>query len=445
MNRVLIIGAGLSSHYLIEYLAKVVQNFKGRLTVADVSLAHAQEKIKNYAHIKALELDIMKQNEAESAINEVDIVISLLPAMLQSIVAKICLKLEKHLLTASYLPDEIRQMHEEATSKNLIFLNEMGLDPGIDHLSAMQIIHRIKNQGGIITSFKSFAGALIAPESDNNPWGYKFTWNPRNVVLAGQGTPVKFLENEQFKYIPYQQIFHQIQAIEVENFGAFEGYANRDSLSYLKIYGIENTKTILRGTLRKKGFCEAWAILVALGLTENGFALENSKELTYKEFVEGFLFENSKKPLKERIALQLKIPENSEALQKIEWLGLFDKEKINLDKASPAQILQNLLEKKWKLEVQDKDMIVMQHQIDYELDKKQNTLISEMAVIGEDSQHTAIAKTVGLPLAIATKLILEDKIKARGVLLPTTAEFYEPVLKELEEFGIVFREKHFEV
>lgn len=445
MNRVLIIGAGLSSHYLIEYLAKVVQNFKGRLTVADVSLAHAQEKIKNYAHIKALELDIMKQNEAESAINEVDIVISLLPAMLQSIVAKICLKLEKHLLTASYLPDEIRQMREEATSKNLIFLNEMGLDPGIDHLSAMQIIHRIKNQGGIITSFKSFAGALIAPESDNNPWGYKFTWNPRNVVLAGQGTPVKFLENEQFKYIPYQQIFHQIQAIEVENFGAFEGYANRDSLSYLKIYGIENTKTILRGTLRKKGFCEAWAILVALGLTENGFALENSKELTYKEFVEGFLFENSKKPLKERIALQLKIPENSEALQKIEWLGLFDKEKINLDKASPAQILQNLLEKKWKLEVQDKDMIVMQHQIDYELDKKQNTLISEMAVIGEDSQHTAIAKTVGLPLAIATKLILEDKIKARGVLLPTTAEFYEPVLKELEEFGIVFREKHFEV
>jgi saccharopine dehydrogenase-like NADP-dependent oxidoreductase len=331
----------------------------------------------------------------------------------------------------------------QAAAKNLIFLNESGLDPGIDHMSAMQIIDQIRKDGGEITSFKSFCGGLVAPESDNNPWGYKFTWNPRNVILAGQGT-VKYLLEGRYKYLPYHRLFGSSENVDVDGYGHFDAYANRDSLSYRSVYGLENIPTILRGTLRKHGFCNAWNVLVQLGITDDSYLIENVKDLTYAEFISGYLPQKSEHTsLAVHLNNALHQIADSETIRKIKWLGLFDETPIGLDKpSSPAQILQHLLEQKWKLEAGDKDMVVMQHQFEYVLDGKHHKLHSSLVSIGQDETYTAMANTVGLPLGIAAKLILQGKISQRGVLVPVTPEFYEPILAELATFGLTFTEKH---
>jgi saccharopine dehydrogenase-like NADP-dependent oxidoreductase len=440
MQNILVIGAGLSSFYLIDYLAVNSQKYGWRMRVADTSLATVQAKIQDYPAVEGISLDILAVESAEKAIAWADVVVSLVPAFLQPKIAEYCLRLRKCMLTASYLPPEIKAMESEVKKHNLLFINELGLDPGIDHLSAKQMIDRLKKQGSQITAFKSYTGALIAPESDNNPWHYKFTWNPRNVVLAGQGSPAKYLANGKYRYIPYNQLFKQIEHLQIEGGGAFEGYANRDSLGYRQVYELENVPTILRGTLRQKGYCEAWSILVDLGLTDNSFMLENSENMTYREFIEAFIQKNEG-DLKTGLAQQVHSLPDSEAIAKIEWLGLFENRKIGLPNATPAQILQQILEEKWRLDATDCDMIVMQHQIEYDLAGKKYRLISDLVVKGEDAQHTAIAKTVGLPLAIATKLILTNQINLSGVIIPVLPVLYEPILKELEEFGVVFQEK----
>jgi saccharopine dehydrogenase-like NADP-dependent oxidoreductase len=442
MQNILVIGAGLSSFYLIDYLAVNSQKYGWKMRVADTSLANVQAKIKDYPAVEGISLDILNTESAEKAIAWADVVVSLVPAFLQPKIAEYCLRLRKFMLTASYLPPEIKAMEAEVKKYNLLFVNELGLDPGIDHLSAKQMIDHLKQQGSQIRAFKSYTGALIAPESDNNPWHYKFTWNPRNVVLAGQGSPAKYLENGKYRYIPYNQLFKQIEQLNIEGAGAFEGYANRDSLSYRQGYELEDVPTILRGTLRQKGYCEAWSILVDLGLTDNSFSLENSENMTYREFLEAFV-QASHSDLKTNLARQVHLSPEAEAITKIEWLDLFEKQKIGLPNASPAQILQQILEEKWRLEANDCDMIVMQHQIEYDLDGKKYRLIADLVVKGEDAQHTAIAKTVGLPLAIATKLILTRQVKLTGVILPLMPVLYQPILKELEEFGVVFQEKTF--
>lgn len=440
-NKVLVIGAGRSSNYLIDYLAKAVQTYQWELTIADISLDLVNEKLVNYPHVKAKKLDILDEEGTQNIVSQSDIIISLLPASFQAHIATHCLALNKSLLTASYLPSEIKEMNQEVRDKGLLFLNELGLDPGIDHMSAMQMIDRIKANGGKINAFRSFAGALIAPESDTNPWHYKFTWNPRNVVLAGQGSPARYMENNQYKYIPYHQLFQRTQPVYIEGQGAFEGYANRDSLTYRQAYGLEEVPTILRGTLRKSGYCAAWNALVQLGLTENSFVIEKASQMTYADFTEAFLEENTTGTLVQRIARQTGITEGSEAIQMLQWLGLLEKTPVSLAKGTPAEILQHVLEEKWRLEEQDKDMIVMQHQLEYTQEDTPQRMTADMVVFGENIHRTSIAKTVGLPLAIATKLILQGKISLKGVHLPTSGEIYDPVLKELEEFGIEFREK----
>jgi saccharopine dehydrogenase-like NADP-dependent oxidoreductase len=442
MQNILILGAGRSSTYLIEYLAKAVQKYSTQLTVADISLDWVYEKTQAFPHITPAFLNASDPISTAQLIEKQDIVVSLLPPSMQSSIAQICLDLGKHFLTASYITPEIEAMHEKVKSKNLLFISELGLDPGIDHLSAMQLIHSIQAQGGIIQSFKSFTGALIAPESTlSNPWQYKFTWNPRNVVLAGQGGTAKYIENHQYKYIPYYQLFQRIQDIFVESLGFFEAYINRDSLKYREIYGLQDIPTLLRGTLRAKEFCEAWNVLVKLGLTDDSFVIENAQQLTYYQWVASFLASHPSLELKENLAQQFNL--SPTILHKLEWLGLFDHHKINMgtlemNQGTPAQILQNLLEKKWKLEENDKDMIVMQHQIAYFQDNQLKNNISNLVVYGENAQKTAIAKTVGLPLAMAVELLMLDKIQLRGVVLPVVKEIYEPILQNLEKWGIVF-------
>jgi saccharopine dehydrogenase-like NADP-dependent oxidoreductase len=440
MKNILVIGAGRSSTSLITYLLSNAEKENWKITVGDISLELVQQKIGNHKQAQAIVFDIHNDEQRKQEIQKADLVISMLPAFLHLSVARDCVQYKKHMATASYVSKEMAELQEEATSAGIILMNEIGLDPGIDHASAMKIIDQVHAEGGELTSFKSYCGGLVAPAYNDNPWGYKFTWNPRNVVLAGQGT-AQFIENGSYKYIPYNRLFTQTETIEVEGYGKFDGYANRDSLSYRKLYHIDEIPTMLRGTLRMPGFCKAWNVFVKLGLTDDTYKIEASDALTYGELLQAYL-PKGPASLKEKLIAFMGEEMDMEILRKIEWLDIMSDRKIKLANASPAQLLQDLLEEKWKLQEHDKDMIVMQHQIKYKNAKKDlRHLTSSLVVIGDDPVHTAMAKTVGIPLAIASKLILQNKITARGVVIPTIKEIYDPVLKELESFGVKFEER----
>jgi saccharopine dehydrogenase-like NADP-dependent oxidoreductase len=439
MKNILVIGAGRSASSLIKYLLDNSTKENWNVTVGDVSLDLVKQKTANHLNARAIVFDITNDLQREEEIKRADIVISMLPATMHLSVAKDCVRFKKHLATASYVSKEMAELDAEAKEAGIILMNEIGLDPGIDHASAMKVIDHIHTQGGELTLFKSYCGGLVAPESNDNPWGYKFSWNPRNVVLAGQST-AQYIEHGEYKYIPYNRLFTQIDTLEVKGYGSFDAYANRDSLSYRKLYNISNIPTMLRGTLRMPGYCKAWNVFVKLGLTDDTYKIEASDKLTYRQLLEAFL-PAGKQSTKEKLIAFMGTEANAEVISKIEWLGIFEDKKIKLQNASPAQILQDLLEEKWKLQEHDKDMIVMQHQFQFSNSKSEiRTIISSLVVKGEDQIYTAMAKTVGLPLAITAKLILQGKIKARGVVIPTTKEIYEPLLTELESFGIKFEE-----
>ncbi len=439
MKNILVIGAGRSASSLIKYLLDNSATENWNVTVGDVSLELVKQKTGNHTNARAILLDINNKEQREEEIKHADIVISMLPAFMHMEVARDCVRYKKHLVTASYVSKEMHELDEEAKASGIILMNEIGLDPGIDHASAMKVIDEIHRQGGELISFKSYCGGLVAPESNDNPWGYKFSWNPRNVILAGQGT-AQYIENGQYKYIPYNRLFTQTETVEMKDYGKFDAYANRDSLAYRKLYGIENIPTMLRGTLRMQGFCKAWNVFVKLGFTDDTYKIEASDKLTYRELVESFL-PGDKMPTKTKLALLMENMIDRETALKIDWTGILSDERIPLSNASPAQILQELLERKWKLQEHDKDMILMQHQFQFKNKYGETkTITSSLAVKGEDQTYTAMAKTVGLPLAIATKLILQGKISARGVTIPTIKEIYEPLLTELETLGVKFEE-----
>lgn len=410
------------------------------VTVGDVSLELVKQKTNNHPNARAIVFDITNNQQREQEIQRADMVISMLPATMHMNVARDCVRFKKHLATASYVSKEMAELDAEAKAAGIILMNEIGLDPGIDHASAMKVIDHIHELGGELTSFKSFCGGLVAPESNDNPWGYKFSWNPRNVILAGQGT-AQYIENGEYKYIPYNRLFTQIDTVEVEGYGKFDAYANRDSLSYRKLYNISGIPTMLRGTLRMPGYCKAWNIFVKLGLTDDTYKIEASDTLTYRQLLEAYL-PAGKQSTKDKLVAFMGNEFDNESFSKIEWLDIFGDRKIRLSSATPAQILQDLLEEKWMLKPQDKDMIVMQHQFEYTSKTgNKNKLFSSLVVKGEDQVYTAMSKTVGLPLAITSKLIMQGKIEARGVVIPVSKEIYEPLLTELETLGIVFEEK----
>lgn len=442
MQNILLFGAGRSSSTLIKYLLDNSKTEKWKLIVVDESKELAQQKTGNHERGVAIGLDIHDETQRRFLISGAHLVISMLPATLHYMIAKDCVLLKRNFVTASYVSDEIASLNAEAIEQGVLLMNECGLDPGIDHMSAMKIIDEIKEGGNELLSFKSYCGGLVAPESNDNPWGYKFTWNPRNVILAGQGT-ARFIENNHFKYIPYNRLFTQTEQIEVAGLGSFEGYANRDSLSYRKHYGIENIPTIIRGTLRNVGFCKAWDVFVKLGLTDDNFKIEQSQHLTYAQVLESFLPNTiNGVSLRKRLADFYGCDEQDEAIKLVMWTGIADDVKVKLANASPAQILQQLLETKWKLNDGDLDMIVMSHLFTYRNEKLDEVnLVSTLVVKGDDEVHTAMSKTVGLPLAITAKNMLNGTIKAKGVKRPFDKEVYLPVLAELKEYGIQFIEK----
>jgi len=440
LKNILIIGAGRSATALIEYTLKEAEKHNWFVTVADADPDAAEQKVNGHPNGRGTWLDVTKPNDRRDIIERNDVVVSMLPAHLHLKVAKDCIKYKKHLVTASYISRDMYRLGDQVKSAELIFMGEMGLDPGIDHMSAMQTINELRVKGAELTAFRSYAGGLVAPESDNNPWHYKFTWNPRNVVLAGQGT-AQYIEDGHYKHIPYHRLFAQYETIDVPGMGQYEAYPNRSSLLYRTTYGLEKIPSLLRGTLRCKGYCDAWNALVQIGLTDDSYPIIGSKDLTYYKLVDGYLPRNEgNNTLKERVALLLKIDKDSDVIKKLEWLGIFDRSKIGLSKATPARILQHLLEQKWTLQPDDKDMIIMQHEFDYKLDGKSESLVSTMVLKGHDSVDTAMSRLVGLPLGIFVKLIMLGKIKATGVNIPVMEEVYTPVLKELEEYDVIFKE-----
>lgn len=439
MKHILIIGAGLSSSYLIRYLLAQSEMHSWKITVADTDLELANRKVNDHANGLAISLNVQHTGELNAAVSQVDLVISMLPASMHFTVAEACLQHRKHLFTASYISEEMKSLHIEALKANVLFLNECGLDPGIDHMSAMKLIHGIQQQGGEIKSFKSYCGGLIAPEFDTNPWHYKFTWNPRNVILAGKST-ARYKENNQLKFIPSTRIFAQTEQVKVHHGEVFDAYANRDSLEYIHPYGIESAHTVLRGTLRGAGFCSAWNALVQLGLNDDSFVVEIPEGMNYRSWLDAFVPAIKDKTLEESTAMVLQTGLQSEIMAKLTWLGLFDSKPLGIKKGSPATILEHLLLDKWQLHTGDLDRVVMHHEIKYELHGKSKIVRSSLAVIGEDEMYTAMSKTVGLPLGIAAKLLLTGMIKSSGVHIPVIPEFYHPILEELETFGIRFVE-----
>ena len=441
MRNILIIGAGRSATSLIKYLLDKSATENLFLTIGDINIENAQKLTSGHPNGRGILLDVFDHQQRKQAVKESDVVISMLPARFHIEVARDCISYGKHLVTASYISDDMQQLDQVAKEKGLVFMNEIGLDPGIDHMSAMQVIDSIKDKGGKMLLFESFTGGLVAPQSDNNLWNYKFTWNPRNVVLAGQGGAAEFIQEGKFKYIPYNRLFRRTEFIEVEGYGKFEVYANRNSLKYQSVYGLEDILTLYRGTIRRVGFSKAWNMFVHLGMTDDTYTIPNSENLSYREFVNSFLPYSPTDSVALKLRHSLKIDQDDLMWNKIEDLDILNPTKtLGIKDATPAQGLQKILMDSWSLAPDDKDMIVMYHKFGYELDGKKYQIDSKMVAIGDDQDYTAMAKTVGLPVAIAALRILNKEITTPGVQLPLNKEVYEPILKELQEFGIHFTE-----
>jgi len=438
MKKILLFGAGKSATCLIDYLGKCCDENNWKFYVCDANLSLAQLKTKGFSSATAISFDVSNEEKRHENISNADLVISMLPPALHFLVAKDCVQFSKNLLTASYLDEKLKSLKNEIEEKGLIFLAEMGLDPGIDHMSAMKMINKIKKEDGTISSFKSHCGGLISPESDDNPWHYKITWNPANVVMAGSAGAV-YLEDGKKIEIPYSEIFNdENNLVDVPGLFPLAWYANRDSLSYIDTYELHDTKTFIRTTLRYPSFCRGWNKMIKLDLTNKNDWQEIKNCKTLSEWF------NLKK---EKFALQNgnDLDENDffdpEFIEQINYLGLNEDEKIPADISNSASLLQLILEKKLVMKPTDKDMIIMLHEIEYRANQKNEKTRSCLIIKGEDQIHTAMAKTVGLPLGIAAKLILENKIKLIGLHIPVIAEIYEPVLKELELNGIKFNEE----
>ena len=441
MKNILVLGAGRSASSLIDYLLREATGSNWHVRVGDYSLELAAEKCPQSDYSSAFQFDILNEAQRVDEISKADIVISMLPAKFHPLVARICVDHGINMITASYVSDEMKALDQAATGKDIIILNECGLDPGIDHMSAMKVIDKIRDEGHELTAFESFTGGLLAPDTDDdNPWEYKFTWNPRNVVLAGQGI-VKFIQEGTYKYIPYHKLFRRTEQVHIPGYGYFEGYANRDSLKYLDVYGLRGIRTIYRGTFRRPGFCRTWDIFVQLGATDDTYEMEGVQNMSHREFINSFLSYNPYDSVELKLAHYMNLELDGPEMHRLKWIGVFDSTPVGLDRGTPAQILEHILKKKWTLKKEDKDMIVMWHKFEYLEKGEPREIHSTLVAVGDDDINTAMSKTVGLPVGIAAKMILNGKIKSKGVKIPIERDVYNPILAELSQLGFELSEK----
>ena len=425
MQQILILGAGKSATILIDHLihAAAIQDLF--IHVADGQLFVAEAKIKGNARAAAYSVDPHNEEELHNLIRKSDLVISMLPPSFHPVVIKACISLKKHFLNASYLTPEMAAWDADAKQLGLTMLCEMGLDPGIDHMSAMEMIDGIQAKGGKIIGFRSHCGGLISPESDNNPWHYKISWNPRNIVMAGCDG-ARYLEKGKEIYVPYHALFNPAQVVSVHGHGDWCWYANRDSIAYIATYGMKDVTDFVRTTLRHPDFCAGWKKVVDLDLTNTKRQIDTTGMATRNFFDQHFLAHPEGKL------------DTSLLKAQFSFLGSESDEQLPAGIHSPVDIMQMLMEKKLALSPDDKDMIIMLHELRYEQDNETHESIAHLVVKGEDQQRTAMAKTVGLPLAIAAIGILEGRLHKPGVSIPVSADIYEQILPALEQCGIGF-------
>ncbi len=443
MKNVLILGAGQSSPYLISYMLKYAEKYDWFIIVGDKDYNLANERINRHPRGTAVEFDVNDEMLRKSLIGKCDIVINFLAPVFQYQIALECLDMGKHCVTASYENARTRDLHKDAMRKGIIILNEMGLDPGIDHIWAMSIIDKVRANDGIITSILSYGSGLPAPESVANPLKYAITWNPRNVAMAGE-SGAQYMENGKIKVLTQSHVFNRTWAVEVDGVGTLEAYPNRDSLIYIDVFNLKRVDTMIRGTLRYPGWCETWSQLVKLGMPNETMRIPNLNKITYAEFTEMFLPLNANgTKLDTRVANFLGINPTGKIMDNLRWFGLFTNEKIDSDPKTAAEVLTNILKKKLILPAGGRDMVILIHELDVEYPKenKKEKIISTMVEYGDPNGFTAIAKTVGLPAAIAAKLILNKELPLSGCYIPIQPIIYTKVIEELKKEGINFTER----
>ena len=437
----MVIGAGRSATALIRYLCTAAQEHNWFITVADADFSKATRQVQNLPNARAIWLDVSKSNDRKDHLARTDAVVTLLPAHLHLEVAHDCIKFQKPLFTSSYVSREMYRLGDEARDRELVFTGERSYDPGLEHIVAKKRIDDIRAKGGKLVGFRSYGGGLVMPEFlKDNPWNFKFTWNPRNLVLMGQGT-AQYLERGKRKYIAYQNLFQSYQTVHVEGVGEFEAYANRDSLLYKSIYGLNDVPNVLRATLRYPGFCDGWNALVRIGLTDGSYPILDSEKMSFHEWMEAYLTDEPGGSVKERMANKLGVSTYGKVMKQLEWLGLFSKRRIKFSRATPALLLETLLMDKWEMKAKDRDMVLMQHEYDYILDGERKSLISTLKLTGKNGRQTALAQVVGLPMAILLKMVLTGQITDTGMDVPMRPEVYQPLLAEMADLGIAFQDK----
>ena len=435
MKHVLVLGAGLVAKPLVDYLAKKPDT---KVTVASRTVSKAEKLVHAYAHCQAKPLNLKDDAALEKEISAADIVISLVPYTFHTKVARYCIAHGKDMVTTSYVSQEMADLHKQAEDKGILILNEIGLDPGIDHMSAMKIIHEIEDKGGHVESFRSFCGGLPAPDDNDNPWGYKFSWSPRGVVMAGKNT-ARWLEEGKEINVPGPQLFANHWPMHIDPIGSLEFYPNRDSVPYIDKYGLHQARTMFRGTIRYPGWCKLWLGLVKANILDDT-PLADSASLTYKQWL-ARTAGVSPSDVRSGLAAKLGIAADSAVIEKMEWLGLFADDKIGLENTASMDILVHLLLEKLTYKPGEKDMIILHHEFIAAYATGKEKVLSTLVDFGVPHGETSMSRTVSLPAAIATGLILDGRIKAKGVKIPVHGEIYLPVLSELKKLGISFEDK----
>jgi saccharopine dehydrogenase-like NADP-dependent oxidoreductase len=429
MKKIILFGAGRSARHLVSFLVEGALLGKWSVVVADTNVS---QWIEEYGHLKEVKFvsgDANNKDFRHELINHSSLVISMLPAFMHAEVVKDCINFHVHVFTPSYVSPEVNAMHDLALQEDVLVLNEMGVDPGIDHISAMEIIHRLKDQGAEIVSFESYTGGLVAPASDDNLWGYKISWNPRNIILAGSGGHAVYRDDNKLRLVPYYKLFDEVDTVVASDGVSYDAYANRNSVHYIDLYGLENVKKLVRGTLRKEGYCRGWSFLVKNGYTNDDTKIPVGSFSTWSELSQSLL------------GIRFNTDTiHSEVLDMLNEIGIFSQEPLRAEELTCAQHLQDLLEKKWMLKEGDCDMIVMVHKFGYILNGKKFMLNSSMVLEGDDEFKTAMSKTVGMPIAFAVERLFNGDFSSRGIQIPVTPEFYVPLLHDLKNFGISFVE-----
>ncbi len=443
-RNVLVLGAGQSSPFLIKYLLDNAEENNWFVTVGDRDLKLAQSRVKNHPRGLALRFDINDSEMRKSQISKADVVVNMLAPMFQEMVALECVHHNSHMISVSYEGRRIRDLETDAQRKGLLILTEIGLDPGIDHMAAAAMIDTIREKDGVVKSFESYGGGLPALDSLINPLKYVISWNPRNVVMAGE-SGAQYLKNGKIKIIPHHYVFLHSWNMEVDGLGVMEAYPNRDSLNYKSLYGFENAETVIRGTLRYPGWSETWFQIVRLGLPNEEQIIPDLKSYSWAELTEMFLpMQASGATIEERTANYLGLSPTGAIMSNLRWLGLFSTEKIGVDVETSTEAMTHLINHKLKLTPEARDMVVLVHRMLVEYPgtgRKRERHTASMIHNGERGGYTAMSKTVGLPAAIVAKLLMRHELPLTGCHIPTHPAIYQPVLKELKEHGIAFTEK----